>query len=143
MMKRSLLIIAFCFFQLVGFAQVICYPVKGNYISTESGETTYHKISKKYFIGYSMKGTFYYKNKITWKSDCHFRSEHFINNSNWPIFRPGTGYECQTIEATDDHFTFSFKGDITGSSGVLTYKRIDGPIPKNYRRIRKLKHSTT
>lgn len=114
----------------------VYYSVRGMYKT----DTTFHKISEKKIIGYSMNTSFYYKNKLTWKDSCHFRSEHFKNNSQMKRFAKGTGYQCRLLEVTNDFIRFSYDGEVTGSTGVLTYYKYDGKIPKRYRKIKKMKH---
>lgn len=117
---------------------------KGFYYSVSGSanrDTTFHKISDKYFIGFSMKTSFYYKNKLTWNESCKFRSEHFKNNSDEKRFRKGTGYKCELLEVYNDFFRFSYFGEETGSTGELKYYRYKGKIPKQFRKIKKMKHN--
>lgn len=117
---------------------------KGIYYSVSEEnfrDTTFHKISDRFFIGYSMKTTFYYKNKLTWGDSCFFRSEHFKNNSEMSHFKKGTGYKCRLLDVGDDYFRFSYYGEETGSQGVMTYYKYSGRIPRRYRRIKRLKHN--
>ncbi len=115
----------------------IYYSVSGS----NNSDTTFHRISNKFFIGFSKKTNLYYKNKLTWGDSCYFRSEHFKNNSEMSHFKKGTGYKCRLIEVKSDFFRFSYFGEETGSSGILTYYKYDGQIPKRYRKIKKKKHN--
>ncbi len=115
----------------------IYYSVSGS----DNSDTTFHKISDKKFIGFSMKTSFYYKNKLTWNDSCNFRSEHYKNNSEMSHFAKGTGYKCSLLEVQSDFFIFSYYGEETGSTGTLTYYKYEGKIPKRYRKIKKMKHN--
>lgn len=117
---------------------------KGIYYSVSGPnkqDTTFHKISGKFFIGFSKETSFYYKNKLTWSDSCNFRSEHFKNNSEMPHFKKGTGYKCRLLEVKPNFFRFSFYGEETGSSGELIYYKYDGKIPEEYKKIKKMNHN--
>lgn len=142
-------------FSLLGFfiCGLTCYSqnsnceiklIKGVYYSvsvTDKSDTTFHLISEKKFIGFNLKTSFYYENKLTWKNSCNFRSEHFKNNSEMSHFAKSTGYQCQLLEVQKDFFRFSYFGEETGSTGDLIYHKYDGNIPKRYRKIKKMKHN--
>lgn len=142
-MKKYLTILLcfICFHGLHSQTEQNCNLKKGIYISFSGEDTTFHKISKKHFIGYSKKTNFYYKNKLEWGDSCKFRSAHFKNNSNLERFKRGTGYQCQLISLTDQYFTFTYIGEVTGSKGELKYIRYKGRIPKRFKRIKKMNHT--